>query len=93
LPDLRLTHCPICKAATPHDVYVSRAGHLHALCTDCGHDVHGSADVKATTGDATKPCGDCGTATEHIRYIDTVGYIHWLCISCGKDIRSGVESR
>ncbi|MCU0520913.1 MAG: hypothetical protein MUF84_09500 [Anaerolineae bacterium] len=93
MAELKMTHCPTCGAATPHDVYVSRSGQLHTLCTDCGHDVRGSADVKAMTGEVTKPCMICGTATEHVRYTDSVGYIHWFCLSCGKDVRSGVESR
>ena len=93
MPDLKKTHCPNCAAVTPHDLYVSRSGQLHALCTDCGKDVRASADLKTTTDGAAKPCQVCGKTTEHVRYTDTTGYIHWFCMSCGKDVRSGVEVR
>ena len=93
MTDLKMTHCPTCDRSTPHDLYVSRSGQLHALCTECGKDVRGSADLEALSGGTAKPCQVCGITTEHVRYTDTTGYIHWFCMSCGKDVRSSAEAR
>jgi RNase P subunit RPR2 len=93
MSDLKMTYCPTCEAPTPHDLYVSRTGQLHALCTQCGKDVRAGAGLDAISGSAAKPCPVCHTTTEHVRYSDTTGYIHWFCLSCGKDVRSSSEAR
>jgi transposase-like protein len=91
--DLKMTHCPVCERPTLHDRYVSRAGQLHSLCTECGKDVRAGVDLREMSGEVAKPCPVCEKTTEHVRYTDTSGYLHWFCMSCGKDVRSGTEAR
>ena len=93
MPGFKLTFCRRCGQRSAHDIYISKGGYLHSLCTDCGKDADSSARCAEITGEATKECGKCGTNTEHLRYISEGGYIHWFCCSCGKDVDSSARGR
>lgn len=93
MAEIITTYCRRCGKERPHEIYISRGGYLHALCTECGKDVGSSERVGEREGSMIRECASEGANRYHIKYISRGGYIHWFCCTCGKDVGSSERVR
>jgi len=90
---IQYCYCRKCKKETAHEVYISKGGYLHSLCTMCGKDVGSSAEVKDICGVMAIECSSERVSRVHVKYLSKGNYIHWFCCSCGKDVSSTAQVR
>lgn len=88
-------YCRKCGKGSMHDIYISRGGYLHAVCSVHNWDKSSDAEMQSHEYDweGENYCTSCGKETHQFRYTSKGGYIHWFCCGCGKDKSSDAQVR